>query len=365
MRSSIFSSSFLSDFRPRLPRTALWVIVTIVVVELGVRSIPDDVYIVAGGWVGEMEAVHATLRESDRAPSVVVFGSSRVRDNIATTVIARELGVAESTVLNLGLRSGRSWDALRLYRSHRDRLSKSSLLVFAADDFSFNASFQGSPRHSLLATLDERLRYARKELRFPVEITSLERRRIREQMARFRSRLLLDWLLESRSRWRDLRRVALAQLGVRPDRTPQRDENGRLKGRIGAGPEEIEADVLAAEMAGLYASYCIAPHLEAEWDELMIMAREDGVRVAIVHLPYRHHCYDAVLRNHPAEFAMYESTLRNIAAKFTVPLLWMHSPDAWGLEPNDFRDYAHLSLRGSTRLAVSLSRWIREQGLMP
>src|SRR5436309_838386 len=139
-RSSIFNFESFEGFNPRLPRTALCVIGVLLILEIGVRLIPDEALIPAKSRQGEIVFMERELLPRVREPKVVLLGSSRIRRAVVPKLLDEKLGLPANSTLNCGLASGRVFEAKHLYDRNIDKLGKAELVILNVDEWHLSQS---------------------------------------------------------------------------------------------------------------------------------------------------------------------------------------------------------------------------------
>ncbi len=143
MSRSSTSSSNTGGRHSVVPKGALFAVVILLAVEVGIARQDWLWDLVLASPSGNITALEEQVNQG-ADPTVVVMGSSRVRDGISPRQLETELNLHEGSVLNLAVTNGSTFDALTIYRRNRDTLSKAKLLIVGIEDRTYNA---GWPPH--------------------------------------------------------------------------------------------------------------------------------------------------------------------------------------------------------------------------
>jgi hypothetical protein len=327
--SSIFSSESLRLAGARLPRGLLFAVAILAGIEVGlVRSGLVWAWQPPTSNSGVFDAIEARLAAAAAAPpAVVVMGNSRARDGIAPRLLEERLGLADGGVLNIALTEGKPLDTLMLYERHRDVLSKARLLVVNVDGWNFSRYNPPNDRDRRFRTVAERL----------------------DGWARDDAEKLVAGAL-----WRTYdAREAILNLFL--PRKPLRFEaDGRMIWReqsLETGPDEASENI--TRFADLYYERWEPSAAKiAALERVIALARADGVRVAVLHLPFRQAMVDYLERQHAENWSRFKDLFARIEG---ADLCFLDRPGALGLAENLFYDYGHVTDAGARIVTRALA----------
>jgi len=332
-RSSIFSSSTLR-LRGLRPTGAALAVLLLVVVEIGLGRREWIWTAVRNSNMGLLHLLERDVIPSAPPPTVLLLGSSRMRDAVPPRALERALGLPESSVLNLGITSGTPLEALILYRRHRAKLSHAKVLVVSAEDWYANAGIDPSDSDRRFATLRERM------TEYPLE----------ESLG-----LVAGWLWRTYdarfaiARWLKCQsRFCEGSAYVGPDRRVV---------YAGADPLEGPAQVdVTATVSGFYYRYAWSDRWLKQLERLIAEAREDGLRVIVVQFPFRDAYLAAVRERHGKA---YDDYLRAVRSLHGAEVLIYEGASEVGIAQRYFRDYGHMTPLGAElmtgRLAAAIA----------
>lgn len=367
MRSSIFSSESLRGFAPRVPSALLCALAVLGVFELGLRALPGGFLKVAGGSLGEFHYAEQDVLARATTPQVVLFGSSQAQDAMSPAAMEAALGLPTGSCVNLGVRGGRPFDALRLYQRNRERLKTAKVLLLCVDAWTFSASWPPSIRYRLYAPLEERLAFAPETLDFAASVPEIDRKRKHAELALQRQRLLLDSCLNMRVLMPYALRSGSIQLRLRKQKSwPRLSEDGRMQVRPGVprGPVSMPAAVMENRARERCEGFAIHPAYPEHVRQLARLTAEDGVKLVLLQLPGRAAYQDAVERLYPEAHALHTKTTRALADELGVPFTQWTRPSDCGLREDSYHDYAHLADEGAATFSRFLAGHLRREGLL-
>ena len=295
---------------------------------------------------GIVDAVERLVIEPAADPVVVVMGNSRMRDAAVPSVIADELGLPRERVLNLSLTQGAPYDALDLYRRHRDKLSRAEVLVLGFDEWQFETKLAPSERFLRRAMLEQRLELAEGSTRLS---------------------LLAGWSWRTLDARMPILRT-LKQLLFPIERGVAIDEEGRIVWREVEpehGPEIADSRETAER---LFTKFEFAPaSAEANFlQELLRLAREDEVSVLVYRPPYRATFMEEQARLAPRVERDYEHFLADLMAQGLVTRAVLRSSgQTIGLTETMFLDYGHSSRTGAEIISRDLASQMEEMRNIP
>lgn len=319
----------------RLPKAALLAMVLLLAVEVGMARqdwLWDYVLASPSGIITALE----TQVIADADPELVVMGSSRVRDGVSPQHLGSALGLPPGAVLNLAVTNGSTFDALTLYRRNREKLSHAKILVVGIEDRTFNAGWAPNDRDRRYMTLSERVGPYNDEHTLS---------------------LLAGWC------WRTYDARGPFQAAIKSTIKGRKltlpiAEDGRVKWRdeeIAEGPEKLPDPTAYARF---YRKWEPTDGRKAFLEELVRLAREDGVKVLVIKLPWRSEHLALIEKHHPEELAEYRRRAQTVEGAKVV--LWDHPRDL-GLKDTHFYDYGHPTTRGAEIVSKALAKEIDVQ----
>jgi hypothetical protein len=279
---------------------------------------------------GVIDAMEQLIIRKASPPTVLVMGSSRARDAIVPAVLERELGLPRGAVMNLGITGGTPFDGLTLYRRNRDRLRHAQLLVFAIEDWHLNESFPPGVLDRRFATLDERIGVFDRDATLS---------------------LVVGWL------WRTYdAQEPLRELGASVTRDGSRTLRVTDDGRIGWRRQELEEGPTSVDVqtsvAQFYTPFRLGRGRLRQLEQLLALARQDGLQALVVRLPWRDAYVDAVRARYADQLDATAALTRDVAGARVV---LFERASALGIPEHWFYDYGHLTLLGARRLTGRLA----------
>jgi hypothetical protein len=236
--------------------------------------------------------------------------------------------------VNVSVASGTPFDGLTLYRRNRAKLSRAKLLVFGVEDWYANASYPPSTLDRRFATLSERFGV------FDEEGTLS---------------LLGGWLWRTSDARLPLKALSRS-LGRGRPKQAWFGPTGRL-----VFPQfdikEFGPDVtnIAETVKRYYEPYTPGRGRFRQLAELIALARQDGLKVLLVRMPWRDAYVDAVSTSHPKELAYSELLVREMK---DVDIELYARNSALGIPDNAFYDFGHLTESGTRLMSPILARRI-------
>ena len=285
---------------------------------------------------GVFTALEKQVIQPSPPPTILVMGSSRIRDGIAPRTLEGELGLTKGQVMNTAVTNGTGYDALTLYRRNRQKLSQAKLIILGVEDWYFNASYPPSDRDRRYMTLEERTG----TFNSPLTLSLLAGWVWRTYDARGPFRDLLKSLIKGRA----------MDLPVADDgRIVWREKETEL------GPDDASADIKSVRNS-FYRKWEPTLGRKEHIAELTRLATEDGVQVFVIQLPWRQAYLEAVKKEHAKAYAYY----RQQATEFpgAQVRLW-EGAAAVGVPENHFYDYGHPTIAGATSLTRELANDLR------
>ncbi len=338
-RSSISSFSTLQvrGLRPRAGALALLLLLT---VEVAVGRQEWIWQAVRASDIGLLNLMDRDVIPVAPPPKVLLMGSSRMRDAVPPRDLERYLRLSEGAVLNLGVTGGTPFEALVLYRRHREKLSQAEVLVISAEDWYSNAGIRPGDADRRFATLSERL----SDYGLEPSLALLVGWVWRTYDARY---AIERWI---RCQFRDCEGSAY----VGPDRRVIYRRQEPLEG-------PAEADV-TPDVWRFYQNYAWSNGRLRQLSRLIADARTDGVRVIVVQFPFRDEYLRAVREQHGEAYGDYLRALRGLDG---AEVLVFESASEVGIAQRHFRDYGHLTPLGaelmSERLAAAIAAGPQER----
>lgn len=316
----------------RLPRGCLLALALLLLVEVGAARrewlwARDEMI-----GSGVLDALEDRAIQPADPPVVIVMGSSRATDAVVPRLLEEGLQLPRGSVLNLGLMGGTPFDGLLLYRRNRAKLSQARLLVFAIEDWYFNASIGPGILYRRFASLRERVGVFDRDATLS---------------------LIAGWFWRAYDARKPIRDLA-ASLFARPHTHRLRiAADGRIELRTDAreaGPETTHVEGIAR---GHYRPFEYGWGRLEQLEGLVALAREDGVRVLLVRLPWRDAYVDHVRQQYAKEYA--RSCLREGEIPGAQVYLYERA-SALGIPDTSFYDYGHLMPSGARIMTDVLAR---------
>lgn len=317
----------------------IWAAILLVILDVVVRAAAPILNTrVRGALAAYAATERAFITPLMTPPTIVFFGNSRTRTNVAPVTLAQDLGMASRGVVNLAIDGGRPSDALALYRAHQDLLGQSRVVVLAFDDFTFNASQAEPPDAAFRARATLADRFA-----FPdaTQIPDLA--------------LGVVWRLwDQRETLHFAWNALLTQSPLGPDYFV--DPIGRMM-RVSESIETPDHDV--AEARAFTRDYRFWPFELNAFEALVREAQAAGSRVVVIQLPFRS-TYRSVIRNDLSD--EHEAWL-TAARERSGDTTWfdLEDPTVAGMSDRDFFDYGHLTQAGAVTFASTLAARLATQ----
>lgn len=338
-RSSIFSFEHFAGFRPRAPATLLAVAGIIAAAELGMRLVPEEKLIPARSRQGEIFFMEREVLPHFPKPEVVLLGSSRVRRAVVPKLLDEQLGLPPNSTLNVGLASGRVFEALYLYERNRAQLKQARLVILNLDEWHLSCGWRLGSLYEMHAPWAERL----------------------QMTERLRNRLLLDGVFSMRLRLRLL--PALLRRRTADSLDLRLDENNQVLPPPRKGlPPDVDPRRFHETVETFYDHFELSPVLEGHVEKLARMVRDEGGQFVIVQLPNRSAYQAEVRKLHPAEYQQHLGSLHALERRLSVPLVVLEQPRACNLGDESYEDYGHLNPAGARVFTQFLSELVRKEG---
>jgi|GEM_PF-1742572 len=278
---------------------------------------------------GIVDVLESRVIEPAPQPTIVVLGSSRVRDAVLPRHLESELDLPTGSVLNLGLNAGTPFDALKLYERNRDKLRQAKLLIVGIDDWYCNAGMGPNDRDRRFADLSDRVTGFHTEDRV---------------------RLTVGWCWKTYDARSPLKQFFKVVLGDRPAPLPL-TEDGRVQWRrkeLTVGPQQVD---VMPDVNMLYQRYRATDARLNKLKDLIDMAEADHLQVVVIQVPARDAYMDVVLTDHHDAYEHYRQQVETIDA----PKLLYERGRELNIPEDHFYDYGHLTLNGATRFTSHLA----------
>lgn len=297
---------------------------------------------------GAENALHTVAEQWPVVPKVVILGSSRIRDALAPAILAKSLHLEAHDVINLGITTGGPLDALRFYERHRARWAQAQELIIGVEDWWLDGNKVPTERERRHATLRDRWCNG-----YPFDI-QLD--------------LTVGWCWRTYDARNPLRRLLKSSvLGSREDVPVEAD--GRLRWRPeGDVPVSPSISEIHAWVDTVYRDFRVEPRRLRPLDQLLPLAKQDGLRVWLIQVPL-HDAYLARVRNAYANpYRLYREEVERRADRDSVRVEVFEEGSSLGIGHDDFFDYGHLKASGAARFSQrfgELVRQARRQALLP
>lgn len=284
------------------------------------------------------------IRQATVKPRVVLMGDSVMLYGVNEDRLASLMGLAPGEVANLGIESGRAWDALVLMRRNSQFFAEVELVIF-------NAAFNQVTQSSVAKRLPHFYRFSTLAEKWRVDST------------RDRAAMLLDaaWPVYSERRelstWLEAfaDRVPVQGVSLRPAWEP-----GNLAKML-ARKQEV-----AVSPSANAASYGPIPVSELHvklLDDFVRHWREREVQVLLVCMPVAP-SLAAVLNRAPVppEFASFQRRLESLTGEGVALADW-RTDTALGLsDATDYMDEGHLTPNGAARMSEVIADYLNRIG---
>lgn len=326
-------SSTSSSSRRRWPRGLAVAVALLAVVEIGGARQTWLWAYVPDSQTGIIDALESQVIAPAPPPLVVLMGSSRMRDAVAPRVLEVELGLPAGAVLNLGVTAGTPFDALTLYRRNREKLGRARAVVVGIEDWHFNAGLDPNERDRRYMSWSERWHGFRGEATLS---------------------LAAGWIWRTYDAQGPLRRLARALVRGRDAALPIAPD-GRVRWRKIERDEGPETTDVAAQIERTYRRFTPGRLRVDALERLISLAREDGVRVFVVQLPWRDAYVDYAEAHHAAAFAAARRMAEGIEG---ADVVLYDRASALGIPARHFYDYGHLTPPGARVMTRRLAEVI-------
>jgi hypothetical protein len=307
----------------------------LVVVEAGIARQEWIWHAVRGSEIGLLNMIEEEVIPSAPEPTILLMGSSRMRDAIPPRTLEGHLGLAPGGVLNLGIASGTPFEALTLYRRNREKLSAAKVLVISAEDWYANGGIRPGDADRRFSSLQERL------TDYPLE----------DALG-----LLVGWVWRTYDARYAIERWLRCHFQVCEGSAYVGSDNRVLYRRDDPleGPPEVD---VSPDVRRFYQQYDWSLGRLRQLERLIAEARADGLRVIVVQFPFRDEYLQAVRTQHATAYAAYVRAVRHLAG---AEVLVYESADGLGISQRYFRDYGHLTPLGAEIMAQRLAEVIAD-----
>lgn len=342
-RLSIFNFESFEGFKPSLPKTLLFVVAALALLELAVRVVPETALMPGKSRRGEMNFVEKNLLPKLGKVDVVVLGSSRMRRAVVPKQLDGALKLPEGSTLNSGLASGSLFEALYFYERNEERLKSARVVVLGLDEWHLSTGWKIGSTYELHAPFAERL----------------------EMPERIRTQMILDGVFQIRQKLKLLPRGVLVAAGIRKPDEPDLilDENNHVLPRRRRGvPSDVDARAYHETIGNFYTNFEISPVFVGHIEKLAARVKANGGKLVLVQLPNR----DAYNRERDklkgSEYQQHLTALQAVAQRVGAPLHVFESPTQLGLSDTDYEDYGHMNDTGARAFTERFARLFSSEG---
>jgi len=350
--SSIFSFDTLAGL-PR-PTRSLWLTLVICVAFRCVLFIEADALesIPAPAMNRRyeyLERVH--IRAAKSAPKILLMGNSLIRSGLLEEQIAQDAGLEPGEVLNLGLISGRPWEATLFLRRNPDLAKNVQLVVYNIGRHQIDRvnAIKHIDRFYRYGTLDEKLAADGWDNRAKLLLDHFwpcisERRTLATWLVGLMGNGEDDFAFDSerpRPAWEGNFRSAWQRAKAKADRRPPPS----------AFVEDTSLSLQHEQILRDFVNY---------W-------RDRGIRLVLVSTPVRRTWLDAMLESPQARqrWLSFDEQIKAMTGGNVAYYPW-YTANQCGLDdPDDFLDTSHLTPEGARKLTAALVKTLKERGLLP
>jgi len=341
-RSSIFNFESFEGFKPALPKTLLFVVAALALLEFSVRLIPETVLMPGKSRRGEMNFVEKKLLPKLNKIDVVVLGSSRMRRAVVPKQLDTALGIPEGSTLNSGLASGSLFEALYFYERNEERLKSARVIVLGIDEWHLSTGWKIGSTYELHAPFVERL----------------------EMPERIRTQMVLDGVFQIRQKLKLLPRGLLVLARIRKQDEPDLilDENNHVLPRRRRGvPSDVDARAYHETIGNFYTNFEISPVFVGHIEKLAARVKVNGGKLVLMQLPNRDAYRREMEKLKSTEYQKHLVALQAVAKRIDAPLYVYDSPAQLSLSDADYEDYGHMNDAGARTFTERFARLIHEQ----
>jgi hypothetical protein len=376
-RSSIFNFESLEGFMPRRPKGLLLAAAIVLCLEIGLRLAPDKWLFVSYSRPEFYVFMEQEVLPKFSQPQIAILGTSHAADAIVPDELDAALGLPPYSTANLGIFGSRSNEWLDMYRRNRAKLSKLKLLIVASDEWSFSSGAGADEHLSLYGSLADRWNYvqdsdspAHAELN-PEENKKRAADKLDAQRLR-RNRLLTDYVFRMRVRLPDLPLALAKSLRLGKKRSPVFDKHHMVRSdrAQSAEAEDVKDPRNYHErIRAFYKHFDSHPLYMGYVEQLVELAKADGVKVLLLQLPNRRSYQNEVDKLFGAEYEQHLRAFHALADKLKVPCKSFKYPeeiemDGAMLHDTDYVDYCHMAMSGAELTTTWLTDFIKRERLL-
>jgi hypothetical protein len=326
--SSIFNFESLRGIQPKVPVTLLAVAGIVVLLETAMRLTPERAIIPGKSRQAEMRFLETDVLEKFPEPKIVLLGSSRIRRAVVPRLLDETLGLPQYSTMNLGLASGRLFEAQYFYEQNFDTLKSAKLVVLALDEWHLSTGWRLGSVYEFHAPWAERI-----ALPDPL-----------------RTRMIMDGLFSMRLKLRMFFPAMLTHLGVRKAQTPELaltdDYQVLPKPRKGL-PPDINPQEYHKTIDTFYESFNVHPVMEGHVEAIAKKVKEAGGQLVLLQLPNRMGYQTQVEKLRGEQYRQHIESLKKLAEKLNVPVYIYRLPEECGLSDENYEDYGHINREGA------------------
>jgi hypothetical protein len=280
------------------------------------------------------------------SPAVLIFGSSRARGAFLPTIIEQEMGLQRGQVLNFGMGGNgvtRLFDALKIYQRNRDILGKADIMIIEIDFGQFDSVPPTNERFRYLMSFTDWLEY-KGEARL-----SLLRSLI------FKLPDVFPYIKEYAKHWLKNRQPP-EPIGI--------DIYGRLAlVRIANDVDESLSQEKSLRESIFYPGfhYDYSDIYEGYLRKLVGLAKEDGLNVYILQMPYPEKYIDILKTRPDNPYGQFTTNVTNAVGDLADNIQFWESASEVGLSNKDYRDVEHLNTGGAIKWTNFYVKWLQQR----
>jgi len=280
----------------------------------------------------------------DSEPSIVIFGNSIMRNAVSSNVLADELNLDQTQVVNLSNSAGLSMDATYLYENYVDDVETVELIIVSIDPRAFdNGDSQPRSEHRFRreASLSERLMITDPASRYDLVVGQFWR----TWDAKYMASSYVSELLKTH----------------RLDRTgPTEDELGRW-GVFKPETSTKEKQILNyAYTDTLDYSFYNGVHLNS-FRKLMTLAKKRDIDILLVQFPVTDLYYNQITEHAGPEIEKLFGAVEEMADQ-RIDIVEMPTTDCLTID-SCYLDYGHMNPNGSVIYSTALAQHIKSLNL--
>ena len=339
-RSFILNFESFEGFTPRIPATLLCVAAVILGFEFVSRLTPEEYLVPGNSRQGEIAFMKHDVLSRFEAPQIILLGSSRIRRAVVPKLLDEKLDLPRNSTVNLGLASGRIFEALFLYEANREKLGAAKLVVLNIDEWQLSSGWHLGSLYEMHAPWRERLEFS----------------------GNLRSRLVLDGLFTLRHKLRLLPSALSHRFGHKSDRLQLSiDANNQVLPPLRKSREIDDMARYITEMDAFYSNFEISPVMQNHIEQLSIQIAAAGGKLVLMQLPNRAMYQKEVDRFKKDEYTQHIKALTELANRLGLPLFIYNQPSECGLNDANFEDYGHMNPAGAQIFTRFLAELIRKE----